>query len=227
MPQPPTPAHKAWHHRGYLPHLDQPGTVQFITFRLADAVPADVVAAWKAEPKLSGREDASDPRSAELRKRIERYADHGHGVRWLRHDRIAEVVQNALLHFDGGRYRLLAWVVMPNHVHVLIETLPGFPLGSVVRSWKSFTAKQANRLLNRTGPFWMEDYFDRFIRDEPHLIAAIDYAEQNPVKAGLMPAAEEWRWSSAGARASRPTVRNSDLRPDAGGTPALPGTPPG
>ena len=65
MPQPPTPAHKAWHHRGYLPHLDQPGTVQFITFRLADAVPADIVAAWMAELKLSGREDASDPRSAE------------------------------------------------------------------------------------------------------------------------------------------------------------------
>ena len=128
MTQPPTPSPKAWHSRGYLPHLDQPGAVQFITFRLADAVPADVVAAWRTELKLSGEEDADDPRAAALRKRVERYADQGHGACWLRDDRIAEVVQNALLRFDGERYRLLAWVIMPNHVHVLIETSPGFPL---------------------------------------------------------------------------------------------------
>ena len=86
--------------------------------------------------KLSGREDADDPRNAELRKRIERYADQGYGACWLRDDRIAAIVQGTLLHFDGERYRLLAWVVMPNHVHVLIETLEGFALSDVVQSWK-------------------------------------------------------------------------------------------
>ena len=199
MPEPTTPPPKAWHSRGYLPHLDQPGTVQLITFRLADAVPADVVTAWRAELKLCGSEDADDPRTAQLRKRIERYADQGHGACWLRDARVAEVVQNALLHFDGERYRVLAWVVMPNHVHVLIETLAGFALSRVVQSWKSFTAKEANRLLKRRGPFWMVDYFDRYVRDEAHLSAARSYIEQNPVDAGLVDDAEDWRWSSLGA----------------------------
>ena len=211
MPESTTSSPKAWHSRGYLPHLDVPGTVQFITFRLADAVPADVVATWKTELKLTGLEDADDPRCADLRTRIERYADRGHGACWLRDDRVARTVQNALLHFDGERYRLLAWVIMPNHVHAMIETLPGFPLSGVVQSWKSFTAKQANRLLGRRGSFWMEDYFDRYIRDETHLSAVTSYMERNPVNAGLVHDAEDWRWGSLaagavslGARASRP-----------------------
>lgn len=121
MPPPPSRAHKTWHSRGYLPHHDQPGAVQFITFRLADAVPAEVVAGWRAELQLSGQEDADDPRSAELRKRIERYADQGHGACWLRDDRIAAIVQGALLHFDGERYRLLEVEV----VNFLFEAAAG------------------------------------------------------------------------------------------------------
>ena len=202
--------HKSWHSRGYLPHLDQPELTQFVTFRLSDSVPAEVVAAWKEELALTGREPADDPRRAELRKRIEHYSDQGHGACWLRDDRIAASVQKTLLHFDGVRYRLLAWVIMPNHVHALIETLPGFPLGGVVHSWKSFSAKQANKLLGRTGPFWMEDYFDRYIWSEEHFVAATQYIEQNPVKAGLAPSADDWQWGSVSGK-------------DAGETPAFPG----
>ena len=202
--------HKEWHNRGYLPHLDQPELIQFVTFRLSDSVPAEVVAAWKAELALTGREPADDPRCAELRERIERYSDQGHGACWLRDERIAESIEKTLLHFDGVRYRLLTWVVMPNHVHALLETLPGFPLGGVVHSWKSFSAKQANKLLGRTGPFWMQDYFDRYIRDEEHFAAAREYIELNPVKAGLVRSVGDWQWGSASGQ-------------DAGGTPAFPG----
>ena len=115
----------------------------------------------------------------------------------LRDPAIAATVQNALLHFDGERYRLSAWVIMPNHVHVLIEQIRGFPPGGIVHAWKSFTAKQANRLLGRTGAFWAPDYFDRYIRDQAHFDAAVYYVHENPVKAGLIARAEEWRWSSA------------------------------
>ncbi len=202
--------HKAWHSRGYLPHLDQPGTIQSLTFRLFDSVPSKVVEVWKSELALTGDEKADDPRCADLRKRIEHYVDQGHGVCWLRDERIARQVEKALFHFDGVRYRLLAWVVMPNHVHVLIETLPGFPLADIIHSWKSYTAKQANKTLERTGTFWMPDYFDRFIRDEQHLVAVTDYIEQNPVKAGLVQEAGDWQWSSASVKT-------------AGETPALPG----
>ena len=202
--------HKAWHSRGYLPHLDQPGTIQSLTFRLSDSVPADIISLWKRELALTGDEASDDPRCAELRKRIEHYSDQGHGACWLRDERIASRVEEALFHFDGARYRLLAWVVMPNHVHVLIEALPGFPLADIVHSWKSYTAKQANKTLERTGAFWMPDYFDRYVRDEQHLAAATTYIEQNPVQAGLVRSAGDWQWSSASGR-------------QAGGTPALPG----
>ena len=189
--------HKAWHSRGYLPHLDQPEIIQSVTFRLSDSIPADVVVGWKNELALTGKEAASDPRCAELRDRIERYAGQGHGACWLRDGRVADQVENALLHFDGVRYRLLAWVIMPNHVHALIGTMLGFPLEGVMHSWKSFTAKKINRILGRSGQVWEQDYFDRYIRDEKHLATVVDYIEQNPVKAGLVDSAHEWRWSSA------------------------------
>ena len=115
---------------------------------------------------------------------------HDHG--YLPH--FDEAGQDALLHFDGGRYRLLAWVIMPNHLHAVVETLPGFPLDGVIHSWKSFTAKRANRLLGRTGAFWMGDYFDRYVRDEAHLWDVMRYMEENPVKAGLVRLAREWPW---------------------------------
>ena len=81
--------HKIWHNRGYLPHFDEAGTVQFLAFRLVDAVPATMVAAWKTELKLSGGEAAHDPRCAQLCRRIERYADQGHGACWLKDARVA------------------------------------------------------------------------------------------------------------------------------------------
>ena len=194
VPARPATRNEAWRSRGYLPHFDQPGTVQFLTFRLADAVPAEAVANWKSELNMTGLESADDPLCARLRKRIDRYDDQGHGACWLNDDRVARVVQDALLHFDGERYRLLAWVVMPNHVHALIETLPGFPLDGVIHSWKSFTATEANRLLGRIGPFWMEDYFDRYVRDVKHFAAITNYIDQNPVKAGLARSPGDWRW---------------------------------
>jgi hypothetical protein len=191
-----SPIHRGWHSRGYLPHCDYPGLLQSITFCLADAVPADMIADWKEELGLlesiasraatRHRDDDRDTRAAELHERIARYEDMGHGACWLRDERIAGQVEKALLYFDGERYRLLAWCVMPNHVHAL---------GTVVHSWKSFTALEANRTLGRGGSFWMPDYYDRFIRDEEHLAAAVAYIEGNPVKQP-----DDWRFSSAARR---------------------------
>jgi REP element-mobilizing transposase RayT len=195
--------HPGWHSRGYHPHLDQPGLIQSITFRLHDSVPANLLAQWCAELGIAEGDNPNDPHCAALRERVANYEDAGHGACWLRDPRIAELVQSALLHFDGQRYRLLEWCVMPNHVHVLIEIVPGHALSDVVRSWKTFTAREANRLLGRDGAFWMPDYFDRYVRDERHLAAVRRYILENPVKAGLCGAAEEWAWSSAGKGRAR------------------------
>ncbi len=221
--------HRAWHSRGYLPHFDHPGLVQSVTFRLVDSVPRDVIDGWRSELDLAGGESADDPRCVELRERIDRYADQGKGNCWLRVPDVADIVEDALLHFDGRRYLLLAWCVMPNHLHVLIETRDGFPLGDVVHSWKSFTAKKCNRRLGRKGGFWKLDYHDRFIRDANHLEKVTEYIEGNPVKVGLCKKPEEWPWSSASARAAggTPAVPGAHSRrpcaPPAGGTPAVPG----
>ncbi|MEJ0059503.1 MAG: transposase [Terricaulis sp.] len=119
------------------------------------------------------------------------------GAHFMRGDAAATLVQAALLHFDGERYRVLAWCVMPNHVHVVIEQFSDWPLARVVHGWKSFTANGVNRLLGRTGPVWVREYFDRFMRSDDHLANTIAYVHANPVAAGLVASAERWRWSSA------------------------------
>jgi putative DNA methylase len=134
---------------------------------------------------------------AKLQERLIRYEDAGYGACYLRNPQIAELIENSLLHFDAERYRLLEWCVMPNHVHTLIETVPGNELGRIVQSWKSFTASEANRLLRRTGSFWMADYHDRYIRDDRHLAAVRAYIRNNPVKAGLCVRPDDWRFGSA------------------------------
>ena len=213
------PAHRGWHSRGYIPHFDSGGLVQSVAFRLADSVPQDLLRLWRAE--LRG-----DDRAAALRERIARYEDASHGACHLRRPEIARLVQDALQHADGDRYRLLAWCVMPNHVHALIEQMPGSRLADIVQSWKSFTAKRANRMLGREGPFWARDYFDRYIRDENHFETTRRYVNENPAKAGLCEDAADWPWSSLGASlpsrmrgASRRHAREARDHEDAGETP--------
>ncbi len=128
--------------------------------------------------------------------------DAGHGACWLRDPRIGEIVEDTLLRFDPERYRLIAWCIMPNHVHTLIEPAPNQSLEKVVHSWKSFTATAANKILHRKGAFWFREYHDRFIRDDAHLAKAVEYIEQNPVKAGLVAEASKWRFSSAFKKAA-------------------------
>ncbi len=133
---------------------------------------------------------------------LDRELDSGLGACWLRNPEIAVTVEQSLLHFDNDRYRLLAWCLMPNHVHVVIEMLQGAVLGDIVGSWKSYTGRRANQKVGRFGPFWHADYFDRYMRDEDHLQRTIGYVENNPVKAGLVKEPENWVWSSARHRMS-------------------------
>jgi len=127
-----------WHSRGYLPHVDAEGLIQHLTFHLADSLPAGAMA--QLEQSI-----ATMPEGERKRQRRERYQallDAGHGSCVLGEAEPARLVQDALLHFDGERYRLLAWVVMPNHVHVLIEPASGCRVAKIVQSWKSFTGRR-------------------------------------------------------------------------------------
>ena len=183
---------EGWHSRGYLPHCEA-RNLQFITFRLYDSVPKEVILKWKEQVA----HESDFEQANKLLRLLDQYEDAGKGSCYLKDDRIAKLVQDALLFHDGKRYKLLNWCIMPNHVHVLIEKFEGVTLSGILHSWRSFTAHKANEILGRTGDFWMKDYFDRFIRDESHLNATIRYIENNPVKAGLANEPEDWPWSSA------------------------------
>jgi REP element-mobilizing transposase RayT len=192
-------SHLGWHSRGYLPHLDVAGLTQSVTFRLADSLPGAQAEIWSELAR-----HASDAKRREL---AEAWLDRGYGSCVLREPDLAAFVEGALLCFDGQRCRVLAWVVMPNHVHILVCVFPRWPLRALVKSWKSYTARAINHELGRCGALWQADYFDRFIRDDDHLRSEIDYIEENPVKAGLVACAADWPWSSASRK------RSADVSP--------------
>jgi len=187
-----------WHRRGnYIPHRENK-SFQTITFRLFDSFPASVRAAMRRELEyLKGLPDDEFKiaRCLELYNAFSQYEDAGYGCCFLKDNRIAQVVVDTLLFFDGERYRLIAYCIMPNHVHLLIEVAPGWSLSQILHSWRSFTAKKANRILGRSGPFWMEEYYDRYIRNDEHFANALEYIRMNPVKAGLASEVGEWPWA--------------------------------
>ena len=186
--------------RGRLPHWEAEGATYFLTFRLGDSLPQSILDSFRFErndiqltAKQQGRElsVAEQKRLEELfSERIEAYLDSGCGTCHLAKPEIADMVAGALQFFDGRRYRQFAWTVMPNHVHSLFKSAPNWPLESVLHSWKSFTSKEANKLLNRSGQFWEPEYFDHLIRDEEEFRRYIEYVVSNPVKAGL----QNWKW---------------------------------
>jgi len=179
---------RGWHQRGYLPHFDAPGITQFITFQLHDSFPIARRAEFEAILK--------EPNDSVKRRKLEAWLDRGHGECWLRRPDVAELVEKLLLEADGCECRMLSWVVMPNHVHLVVDVWH-VPLVKLVNDWKGKASREANNVLGRRGQFWQEDYYDTVIRDESHLKRAICYAEQNPVKAFLAKAAGDWPWSSA------------------------------
>jgi len=188
----PTQNEPFWHKRR-LPHFEGGSIPQGVTFRLADSLPRHKLALLNE--RLAHLEDANA--DAEYTRQINLMLDECHGTAWLKNPAVAEIVQNALLFFNNQRYTLHAWVIMPNHVHVLFTPAEGWTLTIILHSWKSFSAREANKVLDRTGEFWQPEYFDRAIRDERGFIAAVEYIEYNPVKAGLCENPYNWRFSSA------------------------------
>jgi Rad3-related DNA helicase/REP element-mobilizing transposase RayT len=186
----------------YLPHWTKEGAIYSVTFRLADSLPKQVVNQWRAERTELVHEATAAKRALtddELRRldflfsqKVDSYLDSGRGACWLREKGMAELVANALRHFDDERYRLFGWCVMPNHVHVVVQPLGEHTLDQILHSWKSFTAHEAKKLGQIKGEFWQAEYYDHLIRTEEDLSHCIHYAWTNPEKAKLKD--WEWRW---------------------------------
>jgi REP element-mobilizing transposase RayT len=214
---------RGWHSRGYIPHFDSTHVIQHVTFHLADSLPRETVERMAAEIQAL----PPDRRDIEKRRRLEALVDAGHGACWLRRPECARIVQDALLHFDGQRYQMIAWVVMPNHVHTLFQTLPGWSLNTVVGSWKTFTANAIGRIVREPGQpsphVWHPEFWDRYIRNSNHFATALAYIHENPVKAGLVGRPEDWPWTSAGSAPGNAGLRTRNTPEDASAEPRGPG----
>ncbi len=151
---------------------------------------------WKEELKHEQPAEIA----AIMRRRVEAYLDQGHGSCYMKESRVATMVQNALLFHDQTKYRLAAWTIMPNHVHLLCAPATGHNLAEIMHSLKSYTSSQANKTLGRKGRFWQKEYFDRYIRNARHFAKVLAYIENNPVKARLCEKAEDWDFGSASFR---------------------------
>ncbi len=204
--------------RRRLPHWEQQGATYFITFRLADAVPQKLLRQWKEELE-NWRKFHPEPWDAstkyEYQKRFqdarEQWLDQGHGECIFRQSQIAATVANSLRHFNGVRYALDSFVVMPNHVHVLVRPHEGHALSEILHSWKSFSAKEINKFRERSGIVWQDENYDRMVRDFEELERYRDYIKENPVAAKLGEGEfilELWK-DTAGETPARPADRMS------------------
>jgi REP element-mobilizing transposase RayT len=186
----------------HLPHWTRTGAIYAVTFRLADSIPQKILDEWKAErdeiparAAAMGRE-MSDTELEELRTlqsaKIQEHLDAGYGECLLKETAVANIVSEAFKKFDQNRYRLLAWCIMPNHVHIVVQPVGDFQLAGILHSWKSYTAHAVNKLKERTGPFWQTESDDHLVRDEQDLYHCVEYAWNNPDNAGLNN--WDWRW---------------------------------
>ncbi len=184
---------RGFYSRLYLPHFEGGPITQFATFCLWDAVPRVLLRRWEEELRLLTKTE----QEIERRRRIEAYLDRGEGQAWLKIPALADLVQHAFQFFHQQRYDLHAWVIMPNHGHVLFTPREGYAMGSILHSWKSYTSNKANEYLGKQGEFWFPESFDRYIRNSEHYFRVRQYIENNPVKAHLCRRPEDWQWSSA------------------------------
>jgi len=184
----------------YLPHWIAEGAVYHVTFRLHDALPDSVREKLEMERRLiiDPVKNSTGPLTKFEREqllyhhseKVDRYLDAGYGSCRLQNTEIADLTVGALQFFEGKRYSLYSWCVMPNHVHVVVQPCEKEELSKILQSWKGYTSREANKLLGRSGQFWMPEYFDRIMRDDQELVRSIEYVFDNPEKAGL----RDWKW---------------------------------
>jgi REP element-mobilizing transposase RayT len=197
-----------FHTRNVLPHIKREGGAYFVTFRLAGTLPREVLLQLKHEREVIIQQALAAKRPLTWQEQeelfrwysslVDKYLDAGHGDCWLRRSDIADVVAGAIQFHAGTRFDLRAWCVMPNHVHAVLRPLMDWTLSKILKSWKGYTAHEANKLLQRTGSsFRQSESYDHLIRDDEDMRRCCHYTTMNPVNAKLCQQPEDWKWSSA------------------------------
>jgi REP element-mobilizing transposase RayT len=197
-------------HRRNLPHIQPQGATFFVTYLLHGAMPAPLKEKLLAERESritkAGRSIVKEDIDKENRryfKKLDDWLDRiPHAVYWLRDERLAQIVSDNWHYWDRKRIELIAFCIMPNHVHVVFRPFEQDEAGKelflqhIMETVKKYTARQCNIMLNRTGqPFWQHESYDRVVRNREELYRIISYVLDNPVKAGLCANRRDWKWS--------------------------------
>ncbi len=201
---------------GSLPHWFKQGATYAVTFRLADSIPPSILNEYSEEKRRleeilrKAEEDGEETTARDARlkieglysARMEEALEKGYGECHMKRSEIAAIVRNAILRFEGERFELAAWCVMPNHVHLLIKPIGEYSLSNILQGMKSFSAKEANKLLGKEGAFWQKETYDHIIRDDEEFSRQKRYVLDNPAKAGLM----GWGFVGQSADGGRPKI---------------------
>ncbi len=200
-----------------LPHYQPPGYTFFITFRLYATMPKEIVDRYKLlkETQLKNLNNFENKKIRSEKylafkknyfKLYDEYLDKAsYGPKWLQDRKIADIVKKALHYNDGIKYNLIAYTIMPNHVHLVIEPIiekfvgrtdcSTYIVTSILKSLKWYTARECNKILNRSGAFWQHESYDHVVRNSESLIRIVKYVLNNPVKAGLVSDTEEYMFN--------------------------------
>jgi len=187
-----------------LPHWTIPAdAIYWTTFRLADSIPMDTLRAWQ-QAREQWLHEHPLPWDAKTRgeydklfgDRFEAWLDQGNGSRALAKPEIREVVRGCLMRFNDERLVVHAAVIMPTHVHALLQPLRHHAIATLLKGIKGASARQANQLLGTTGAFWQDESYDHIVRSNEQLWHYFRYIEDNPRKAGLR-ADEYWLYRMA------------------------------
>lgn len=189
------------YHKRNLPHWQPPGAEFFVTFRLAGSLPRNAKEILKEQEKFY-RKTGRTP-ELKTRRMLEKYRDQlDHNIPgpfWLANPDVSDLVFEAIRYRDKKQYDLYAFCIMHNHVHLVCKLLnqdgTEYPLSRILQSLKAYTARKANKILNRSGQFWMRESYDRVIRTQDELERTINYVLYNPVKAGLVASWKDWKYS--------------------------------
>ena len=199
-------------YRRNLPHIQPRGATFLVNFRLAGSLPTEVVERLRAEAaqlheKLLSVKDPKEKlllQNKEQSKHFSRWDDALHSSKsghfWLREARIAETVANSIRYHDGDWFDVLAYCIMPNHVHLVLtpyesSVTADYSLTRIMHNIKRNSANHANEILGRMGSFWQHENYDHFARDEEELQRIIKYVLYNPVQANLVKEQADWKWS--------------------------------
>ncbi|MFA6101881.1 MAG: transposase [Victivallaceae bacterium] len=178
----------------HLPHWTKKGVTYWITFRLRDSLPQEKLNRWRIERDFwleANPEPWTDIQWNEYNQRFglrfNEWLDAGAGSCILARSDVRGKVCECLTAFNNDRYRIIASVIMPNHVHMLLETADAHLLSNILKGMKGTSARKVNQLLNESGSFWADESYDHIVRSETQLHFLIEYVKNNPIKAGLKP----------------------------------------